>query len=191
MVIEGAELLLLLWVIGTIWMENDKMNLMKENRVIHPLSPVYDANSRVLILGSFPSVRSRETGFFYGHPRNRFWKVLAEVFEDAVPETIAEKKAFLLKHGVAVWDVIASCEIKGSSDASITNVRVNDLSVILDKADIRNIYVNGSKAERIYVKYMENQIGRKCIRLPSTSPANAAWSLQALAESWKIIRYSD
>ena len=169
-------------------MENDKMNLMKENRVIHPLSPVYDANSRVLILGSFPSVRSRETGFFYGHPRNRFWKVLAEVFEDAVPETIAEKKAFLLKHGVAVWDVIASCEIKGSSDASITNVRVNDLSVILDKADIRNIYVNGSKAERIYVKYMENQIGRKCIRLPSTSPANAAWSLERLAEHWAVLR---
>ena len=161
---------------------------MKENRVIHPLPPVYDENSRVLILGSFPSVKSRETGFFYGHPCNRFWMVLAEVFEDHVPVTIAEKKRFLLKHGVAVWDVIASCEIRGSSDSSITNVRVNDLSVILDKADIKAIYVNGGKAESIYVKYMEKQVGRKCIRLPSTSPANAAWSLERLTENWKIIR---
>ncbi|MBE6125113.1 MAG: DNA-deoxyinosine glycosylase [Erysipelotrichaceae bacterium] len=161
---------------------------MKENRVIHPLPPVYDENSRVLILGSFPSVKSRETGFFYGHPRNRFWMVLAEVFEDDVPVTIAEKKRFLLKHGVAVWDVIASCEIRGSSDSSITNVRVNDLSIILNKADIKDIYVNGGKAESIYEKYMEKQIGRKCVRLPSTSPANAAWSLDRLTESWKIIR---
>lgn len=161
---------------------------MKENRVIHPLPPVYDENSRVLILGSFPSVKSRETGFFYGHPRNRFWMVQAEVFEDDVPVTIAEKKRFLLKHGVAVWDVIASCEIRGSSDSSITNVRVNDLSIILNKADIKAIYVNGGKAESIYEKYMEKQVGRKCVRLPSTSPANAAWSLDRLTESWKIIR---
>ncbi len=161
---------------------------MKENRVIHPLPPVYDENSRVLILGSFPSVKSRETGFFYGHPRNRFWMVLAEVFEDDVPVTIAEKKRFLLKHGVAVWDVIASCEIRGSSDSSITNVRVNDLSIILNKTDIKDIYVNGGKAESIYEKYMEKQVGRKCVRLPSTSPANAAWSLDRLTESWKIIR---
>ena len=165
-----------------------KINVMEEKRVIHPIPPVFDENSRVLILGSFPSVKSREQGFFYGHPQNRFWKVLARVFEDNVPVTVPEKRQFLLRHNVAVWDVIASCEIIGSSDASISNVKVNDLSVILDKADIETIYVNGSKAAKIYVRYMEKLTGRKCVRLPSTSPANAAWNLDRLAESWKVIK---
>ena len=161
---------------------------MEDKRVIHPIPAVFDENSRVLILGSFPSVKSREQGFFYGHPQNRFWKVLARVFEDELPVTVPEKRRFLLRHQVAVWDVIASCEITGSSDASISNVRINDLSEILDKADIETIYVNGTKAEKIYVRYMEKLTGRKCVRLPSTSPANAAWNLERLAESWKVIQ---
>ena len=111
--------------------------------IIHPIPPVYDKNSKILILGSFPSVKSREAGFFYGHPQNRYWKVLAGVFKDAVPETIPDKKAFLLRHNIAAWDVIASCDIEGSSDASINNAVPNDLKAILKTADIRQIYTNG------------------------------------------------
>lgn len=155
--------------------------------VEHPIPPVYNRHSKVLILGSFPSVKSRETNFFYGHPQNRFWKVLAAVFEAEVPNTVEEKRAFLLKHQVAVWDVIASCEIVGSSDSSIKNVTVNDLSEILSCADITQIFVNGKTAERYYKKYMEKEIGKKAICLPSTSPANAAWNIERLVEEWKQI----
>ena len=123
-------------------------------RVIHPIEPVYDGNSRILILGSFPSVKSREEGFFYGHPQNRFWKVMAAVFEDEVPLSVPQKRDFLIRNRVALWDVIASCEITGSSDASIKNVQVNDLSRILEAADIRNIYVNGKTAERLFKRYI-------------------------------------
>ena len=160
----------------------------KRMKIIHPIAPVFDENSRILILGSFPSVKSREAMFFYGHPQNRFWKVTAAVFEDEVPSTIDEKKDFLLRNRMAVWDVIGECEISGSSDASIRNVTVNDLSRILDHADIEQIYVNGKTAEKMYRKYTEKHIGRKCIVLPSTSPANAAWSLDRLTEAWSIIR---
>ena len=154
----------------------------------HPIPPVYDSHSRILILGSFPSVKSRETGFFYGHPQNRFWKVTAAVFEDEVPATIPEKKAFLLRHGVALWDVLAACEITGSSDASIKNAVPNDLSQILSTADIGQIFVNGRTAEKIYKKYTEPLTGRPCLCLPSTSPANAAWSVKALTKAWEVIR---
>ena len=155
--------------------------------VEHPIRPVYDKNSRVLILGSFPSVKSREANFFYGHPQNRFWKVLAAVFETEVPVTVDEKREFLLAHGVAVWDVIKSCDIVGSSDSSIKNVVPNDLREILNNADIRQIFVNGKTAEQYYKKYIEKEIGRKATCLPSTSPANAAWNVEKLVKEWKQI----
>ncbi len=156
--------------------------------ITHPIKPVFDENSKILILGSFPSVKSREQGFFYGHPQNRFWKVLAAVFEDDVPMTISEKKAFLLRNHIAVWDVIHSCEIQGSSDSSIRNVTANDLRPILEKAEIRQIYVNGKTAEKLYKKYTEPVCGRQACYLPSTSPANAAWSLERLIEAWRVVR---
>lgn len=151
---------------------------------VHPINPVYDKDSKILILGSFPSVKSRETGFFYGHPQNRFWRVLARIFEESVPETIEEKRKFLLRNHVAVWDVIHSCEITGSSDSSIKDVVVNDLSQILKEAQIEKICVNGKKAFSLYQKYMKSQTGRDAVCLPSTSPANAAYSLDRLVLEW-------
>ncbi len=155
----------------------------------HPINPIYNTESKILILGSFPSVKSREAGFFYGHPQNRFWKVTAAVFDAEVPITVEEKTAFLLENRIAVWDVIHSCDIVGSSDSSIKNVVANDLNVILETADIRQIYVNGKKAEELYNKYIYPQIKRDAICLPSTSPANAAWSVERLTETWKCIKY--
>ena len=156
--------------------------------IVHPIPPVYDGASRILILGSFPSVRSREACFFYGHPQNRFWKVTAAVFGEPVPQTVEEKRAFLLRNHIAVWDVIASCDITGSSDASIRNVTANDLDRILRAADIRTVYVNGRTAYKYYQKYAEPATGRPAVCLPSTSPANAAWSVERLTEAWKCIR---
>lgn len=152
---------------------------------VHPFPPLYDNNSKILILGSFPSVKSREQMFFYGHPQNRFWKVISAVFGDKIPVSIEEKKKFLLKHGIALWDVIASCEIEGSSDSSIKNVTANDITKILVCADIKTIFVNGKTAEKYYKKYIENTVGRSAVCLPSTSPANAVWSLDRLIEEWK------
>lgn len=156
--------------------------------IVHPIPPVYDKDSRILILGSFPSVKSREAGFFYGHPQNRYWKVLAAVFEEEFPETIPQRRAFLLRNQIAAWDVIGACDITGSSDASIKNVQVNDLRIILETAQIRSVYVNGRTAEKMYNKYTFAMTGRSCICLPSTSPANAAWSLERLIEAWRVIR---
>ncbi len=150
----------------------------------HTFAPVFDENSRVLILGTFPSVKSRENQFYYGHPQNRFWKVMAEIKKEPVPETIEEKKAFLLKCHIALWDVIARCEIAGSSDSSIRNVKANDLSVILDHAPIKGIFANGAKAYELYRKYCEQKTGRSIIKLPSTSPANAAWTMDKLVQEW-------
>ena len=155
--------------------------------IIHPFPPLYDGNSRILILGSFPSVKSREQMFFYGHPQNRFWKTVSEVCKEDVPKTIEEKKSFLLRNKIALWDVIASCEITGSSDSSIKNVKANDISEILTKSRIRAIFVNGKTAEKYYNKYTKEKTGRACIALPSTSPANAAWSLERLTEAWGVI----
>lgn len=152
--------------------------------IIHPIEPIFDKNSKILILGSFPSVKSREEGFFYGHPQNRFWQVLARVFGIEKPETIEEKKEFLLKNNIAVWDVIKSCDITGSSDSSIKNVIPNDLRIILNNARIEKIFVNGKKAEQLYKKYIQTDINRDAICLPSTSPANAAWNLDRLVEEW-------
>ena len=153
----------------------------------HTIAPVYDANSKILILGSFPSVKSRETEFFYGHPQNRFWRVLAAVFGSETPQTVEEKKALLLQNGVALWDVIASCDIDGSDDASITNVRPNDLAPILKTVKIEQIYTNGGKATALYKKYLQPETGMEAVQLPSTSPANAAWSIGRLIERWQII----
>ena len=153
--------------------------------IIHPIPPVYNSESKILILGSFPSVKSREVGFFYGHKQNRFWKVMAEIFSDTIPETVGEKKTFLLKNKIALWDVIASCDIEGSSDSSIKNVTVNDLNIILDNADIRKIFTNGKKASSLYEKYTYPKTNIKDVCLPSTSPANAAWSYEKLVNEWR------
>ena len=156
--------------------------------IIHNIPPVYDKNSRILILGSFPSVKSREAEFFYGHPQNRFWRVLASVIGVETPQTIEERREFLLSRGIAVWDVIASCEIEGSADNTIRAVQPNDISAILSSADIRAIFVNGRTSEKYYDKYIKQTVGREAILLPSTSPANAAVSLDALTDAWGVIK---
>lgn len=158
------------------------------SHVVHEIPPIYNENSRVLVLGSFPSVKSREGCFFYHHPQNRFWKVLAAVTGQAVPQSIEEKRAFLLEQGIAVWDVIASCDIQGSSDSSIRNVVPNDLGEILQTAEIRQIFCNGSTSFQLYRKYTRKETGREAVRLPSTSPANAACSLEKLTEQWSEIK---
>lgn len=152
-------------------------------RVSHPFAPIYDENSRILILGSFPSVRSREENFYYGHPQNRFWKLLARLYDEQAPQNIEEKKRFLLHHGIALWDVISSCEIENSSDQSIRGAVVNDLREIFERADIRSVFVNGKAAYKLYQKYH----GKEARCLPSTSPANAAWTMERLADAWSVI----
>lgn len=154
----------------------------------HPIEPVFDAHSRVLILGSFPSVQSRKTMFFYGHPQNRFWKVTAAVFDRPVPQTVEEKKAFLFSCGIALWDVIASCDVQGSADSSIKNVVPNDLGRILDHAPVERIFVNGKTAQKYYDRYLRETLHREAVCLPSTSPANAAWTLERLVQAWQVIR---
>ncbi len=153
----------------------------------HTFEPVFDENSRILILGTFPSVKSREQGFYYGHPQNRFWKILANLLNEPVPETIETKKAFLLKHGIAVWDVVASCDITGSSDSSIKNVVPADLSQVLDHAPIEKIFANGGKAYSLYQKYAFPITGREAQKLPSSSPANASWQMERLLGVWNQI----
>lgn len=156
--------------------------------VSHPIPPIFDKNSKILILGSFPSVKSREGCFFYHHPQNRFWKTLAGVLEQPVPSSIEDKRDFLLRNGIAVWDVIASCTITGSSDSSIRDVVPNDLTPILELVPDIRIFCNGAASARYYKKYLEPQTGKKAAQLPSTSPANAAWSLDRLKGAWSIIR---
>lgn len=164
-------------------------NSMNKETVLHEIAPVYDENSGILILGSFPSVKSREGNFFYNHSQNRFWKVLAAVLEISVPESVEEKKEMLLKHGIALWDVVGSCTISGSSDSSIRDVVPNPVEDILKNTGIRTIYTNGGTAHRLYEKYLRPAIGMEAVRLPSTSPANAAWNLERLTEAWKVIRH--
>jgi len=161
--------------------------MQEYQHVTHTFEPVFNEESKLLILGSFPSVKSRENNFYYGHPKNRFWKVLSRVFEDEVPQTIEEKKLFLIEHHIAVWDVIESCTIVGSSDTSIKDVVINDFSRVLENSAIEKIYVNGSKAYDLYHKYAEEKTGIVAIKLPSTSPANAAWSLERLCVEWEQI----
>ena len=157
-------------------------------RESHTFAPVFDESSEILVLGSFPSVKSREQGFYYGHPRNRFCSVLAAVYGGELPQSIAEKTAFLHRNKIALWDVIESCEITGSSDASIKNAVGNDLDVILSAAPIRAIFANGKTAEALYRRLLLPRFGREIAVLPSTSPANAAFSLDRLVEAWTILR---
>ena len=152
--------------------------------------PVYDPNSSVLILGSFPSVRSREVNFFYGHPQNRFWPLLARLLEAEVPASVEGKKELVLKNGIALWDTIEECDIIGSSDSSIRNVIPTDIMRVLSSADIRQIYCNGTTSYSLFLKYLLPVCGRTPVKLPSTSPANAAWSLDRLCGEWsRILEY--
>ena len=160
-------------------------------RVTHTFEPVYDEKSRILVLGTFPSVKSRENAFYYGHPQNRFWKLLAALLEEELPVTVEEKKAMLLKHGIAIWDVISSCDIEGSSDSSIRNVQANDIAGLLAVSRIEKIYGNGDKACRLYDKFCKDRAKKEIIRLPSTSPANAAFSMEKLLECWRVVKGSD
>ncbi|MCD8361804.1 MAG: DNA-deoxyinosine glycosylase [Lachnospiraceae bacterium] len=154
-------------------------------RVQHSFEPVYDEHSEILILGSFPSVKSREVQFYYGHPQNRFWKLIAALTEEETPQTTEEKKALLYRHHIALWDVVQSCEIIGSSDSSIRDVKPTDLNRILRTSPIRKIFANGDKAFQLYRKYCQEMTGRTIERLPSTSPANAAFSLERLIQLWR------
>lgn len=154
------------------------------NYVNHELAPVYDKNSKILILGSLPSVKSREQGFYYGHPRNRFWKVLSAVLGVDEPQSIGEKKAMLLSHGIALYDVIEQCEIAGSSDASIRNVTPADIRAIAQASRLRVVFTNGRTAGKLYRKYQAQTVALPMTELPSTSPANAAFSLEKLTELW-------
>ncbi len=155
--------------------------------VTHGFPPVYDRRSRVLILGSMPSVKSREIQFYYGHPQNRFWRVLGAVLGVEFPADSEGKRALLLENRIALWDVIAECDIIGSSDATICNVVPNDLSVILDVAPIEAVFTNGGTASRVYTRYQLKDTGREAVVLPSTSPANAAWSEARLIEAWMAV----
>ena len=154
----------------------------------HEFPPLYNTGSRILILGSFPSVKSREAQFFYGHPQNRFWKILSVLTEEEFPATIDAKRSLALRHGIALWDVIEECEIKGSSDSSIRSVIPTDIPSLLKEAPIQQIYTNGNLATRLFEKYQEPVCGCKAIGLPSTSPANAAWTLSKLIERWCVIK---
>ena len=156
----------------------------KYEHITHSFAPVFDERSRILILGSLPSVKSREEGFYYGHPRNRFWKVLAQITGEELPREIEEKKAMLLKHGIAIWDVIASCDIIGSSDSSIKNVEPVDIERVMENSRIERIYANGRTAGKLYRKYLQPITEMPAVELPSTSPANAAWNLERLVEEW-------
>ena len=155
--------------------------------IVHPIPPFYNENSKVLILGSFPSVKSREEGFFYAHPQNRFWRVLAQITGFELPKNIEEKKLLLALNGIALWDVIKSCEITGSSDASICNAQVNDIQKIVKNSQIKGIFLNGKTAEKYFNRLVKN-VGVIAKTLPSTSPANARCGLDELVLKWQIIK---
>ncbi len=155
--------------------------------IIHSIEPVFDAESRVLILGTMPSPKSREVQFYYGHPQNRFWRVLAAVLGEEVPRSVPEKKAMLLRHRIALWDVLAECEITGASDSSIRNPVANDLSVILDHAPVQAVFTTGATAWKLYTRLQKPHTGIEAVRLPSTSPANCAVKMEALTEAYKAI----
>lgn len=151
----------------------------------HPFPPVYDKRAKTLVLGTFPSVKSRENGFYYGHPRNRFWRVTAGVFNETPPETTADKRAFLLAHGIALWDVLERCDIAGSADATIQNAVPNDVGALIEETGITRVLANGSAAYALYMKHIFPQTGVTPVRLPSTSPANASWPLERLIGAWR------
>ena len=160
---------------------------MEIERVTHEFPPIFDAHSRVLLLGTMPSPRSREVGFYYGHPRNRFWKVVSDVCGESCPETKEDKIAFALRNRIAVWDVLAGCEIRGAEDSTIRNPRPNDLDVILKHADIRAIFTTGTKAAQLYRRYCYERTKIPAENLPSTSPANCRVSYQELYQAYAVI----
>lgn len=160
---------------------------MESTYVTHDFKPVFDQYSRVLLLGTMPSPKSRETGFYYGHPRNRFWKVVADVCGEETPETIEEKKAFALRNHIAVWDVLAGCDICGADDSSIRNPQPNDMNVVLQAADIQAVFATGTKAYQLYKKYCYPQTGVEAVKLPSTSPANCGMSYEELLAAYRQI----
>lgn len=153
--------------------------------LVHPVEALFNENSKILILGTFPSVKSREAKFFYGHPQNRFWRVMARLCDADIPQTVEDKKKLILDNHFALWDVIHSCDVEGSADSSIKNVVPNDISVILKNSKVSRIFVNGKKAESLYKKYLEKETGITAVCLPSTSPANALWSEDRLTEYWR------
>lgn len=158
------------------------------SHIVHPFEPVFDENWRILILGSLPSVKSRENNFYYSHPKNRFWRLLSEIYLSDFPESITEKKSLLLDNGIALWDSVMECDIHASSDSSIKNVVPTDLSLIFDSCDIRKVYANGALSAKIYNKYQKSIYQKDITVLPSTSPANASWSFDKLKEKWQIIK---
>lgn len=160
---------------------------MNLQTVFHTIPPLYDSHSRVLLLGSIPSPKSREAGFYYAHPQNRFWRVLAAVLGEEVPQTIEEKRAMCLKHHVALWDTIARCDIAGASDTSIRNAVPNDIGKLVRESEITRIFATGGKSAELYRKLIEPQLHIPIMQLPSTSPANAAWSLERLIEAYRVI----
>lgn len=163
---------------------------MSSEVIVHPFDPVFDGNSKVLILGSFPSVKSRENEFYYGHERNRFWRVISALFSEHLPETVEQKKSLLLRHNIALWDTAASCTVHASSDSSIRNVAANDIKSLLDKTNIARIYANGKTAAQLYNKLVLPSTAVEIVALPSTSPANAAFTLEKLIECWRVIAQS-
>ena len=167
---------------------NNEIKPRSEKTVIHPFPPLYNGDSATLILGSFPSVKSREVNFFYGHPQNRFWRVISEIYSEKLPESIEEKKAIILNNRLALWDSIHSCTITGSSDSSVKDVVPNDIGEIIAGSKIDRVFCNGALSHKMYMKYIFPTVGIEAVRLPSTSPANAAYSLQRLVSEWKIIK---
>ncbi len=155
--------------------------------IVHPLKPVFRSDSKILILGSFPSVKTREYGFFYGNPQNRFWPLLAALFKEEIGPEISARKAFLLRHHIALYDSIFQCDISGSSDASIKNVVPANLAPIFETAQIHHVLCNGATAFKYYQKYHEPKLRQKAIQLPSTSPANARYRLPDLIRAWSIL----
>lgn len=157
---------------------------MENNIVTHTLKPIFNENSTVLILGTMPSPKSRENNFYYGHPQNKFWRVLSVVLNEKLPQTNEERTELLLSHKIALWDVLASCEIKGADDSSIKNPVPNDLSIILNKCSIRTIFTTGSKAYTLYRRFCEPKTGISAVPLPSTSPANCRITAEKLIHEY-------
>lgn len=166
----------------------EKMN----ETVVHEIAPVWDKDSRILILGTMPSPKSREAGFFYMHPRNRFWRVMPVIFGEKLSDSVKDRKDFLMRHKIAIWDVLASCKISGASDSSIKNAIPNDFSQIFSESKIRHVYCTGKTAFSFWKKFCapvyEHKFGITCVCLPSTSPANAAWTFENLLKEYAVIK---
>lgn len=172
------------------WYERKQLDFMRDyEHIIHPFEPLFDENAEILILGSLPSVKSREQGFFYGHKQNRFWRLMARLYGEPEPayDDIEAKKAIILNNHIALWDSIYSCDIIGSSDSSIKNVVPTDLKRVVEQSHVRRVYCNGSTSGKYYEKYHEARLGIRAVTLPSTSPANAAWTLERLTEAWSVV----